>query len=184
MFEIIFQTMRMPRYGLTGLAVALLLSAGLLSAPQWGTVQTIFAQEVYTFGTKLSSSAAIIWWAAVQQYTWPHMIAVGVITLLTAVVVGLVLRDAHLRLHVGRTSGAGLVGAFVGILGVGCSACGAALLTSIIGAAGAAWIVRVLPFHGAELSFLGICVLFGTIWVLARKLARGAVCTIKTPQSK
>lgn len=178
MTTVIWETMRMPRYSLTGFAVAFLFVSGVLIAPQWETIRAVASVDGYTFSEKITTNMSLITWSMTTQYSLAHMMVLATLALLTAVTVALSLRDVHARVAVGRMTGLGFFGALIGAFGVGCSACGAAFLTSVIGVSGATWIASRLPFHGVEFSILGICVLFATIYMLAQKLTKPVTCRV------
>ena len=71
-----------------------------------------------------------------------------------------------------KTSGFASLGLFLGILAPGCAACGVGFL-SLIGLGGAI----ILPFQGAELSFLAILILAVSIHNVGKNLY---TCRIKT----
>jgi hypothetical protein len=73
----------------------------------------------------------------------------------------------------GLSSGTGLVFAF---LGIGCAACGTAILSTLLGLLGLSSILGLLPFGGLEVGFIGLAILVIATLVLARKLGSPAVC--------
>ena len=70
-------------------------------------------------------------------------------------------------------SGAGM---FVAFLGIGCAACGSALLTAMLGMFGLSSILGFLPYQGAELGVIGLIILAVTTLALAKKVAGPKVC--------
>ncbi|KKT78050.1 MAG: hypothetical protein UW75_C0050G0006 [Parcubacteria group bacterium GW2011_GWF2_44_8] len=70
-------------------------------------------------------------------------------------------------------SGAGM---FVAFLGVGCAACGSALLTAMLGMIGLSSILGFLPYQGVELGVLGLLILGVTTISLAKKVMGPKVC--------
>lgn len=77
-----------------------------------------------------------------------------------------------------RAAGTGLVGIIVGFLGVGCSACGSLILSSLFGLAGAAVVVKILPFNGYEIGFVSIVLLAVSIYLLVAHLQNPFICQI------
>ncbi len=73
----------------------------------------------------------------------------------------------------------GTLGIISGILGVGCAACGAFLLTSILSTLGIAGIVRYLPLNGGEFGIVGVILLVVSIYITAKKIMSPQVCSIK-----
>lgn len=76
-------------------------------------------------------------------------------------------------LHSGLYSGLGLVLAF---FGVGCAACGTALLSLILSFFGLSAVLTLLPYHGEEIGYLGVVILCVATYTLARKVALPNVC--------
>jgi len=70
-------------------------------------------------------------------------------------------------------SGAGM---FVAFLGIGCAACGTALLTAMLGMFGLSSILGFLPYQGTELGVIGLLILAVTTMALAKKVAGPKVC--------
>ena len=73
----------------------------------------------------------------------------------------------------GLYSGIGLVFAF---LGIGCAACGTALLSVILGFFGFSTMLALLPYQGAEIGYVGIIFLLIATYVLAKKVSAPNVC--------
>ena len=73
----------------------------------------------------------------------------------------------------GLYSGVGLVFAF---LGVGCAACGTALLSVLLGFFGFSAMLQVLPYQGQEIGYIGIIFLSIATYFLAQKVAAPNVC--------
>lgn len=73
----------------------------------------------------------------------------------------------------GMYSGAGLVAAF---LGIGCAACGTALLSVILGFFGFSTMLNVLPYQGQEIGYVGLIFLSIATYFLAKKVTAPNVC--------
>jgi len=73
----------------------------------------------------------------------------------------------------GLYSGTGLVLAFFGI---GCAACGTAVLSVLLGFFGFSAILNVLPYQGLEIGYIGLTVLCFATYVLAKKVSAPNVC--------
>ena len=76
-------------------------------------------------------------------------------------------------LRSGLYSGIGLLMAF---LGVGCAACGTALLSVLLGFFGFSTMLSVFPYQGEELGYIGIIILLIATYTLSRKVVSPAVC--------
>jgi hypothetical protein len=82
------------------------------------------------------------------------------------------LRGAVL-LHSGLYSGIGLLFAF---FGVGCAACGTALLSVVLGFFGFSAMLNILPYQGQEIGYIGLIFLCIATYTLAHKVAVPNVC--------
>lgn len=70
----------------------------------------------------------------------------------------------------------GFFGVMSGLIGVGCAACGAFLLTTGLAFIGASGIVALLPFAGGEFGILGVILLGISLRMTARQIQNPAVC--------
>lgn len=87
----------------------------------------------------------------------------------------------RMQSQTGRMAVAGTttVGGFVAaLLGIGCAACGSAVVAIMLQLVGVGWLVSYLPLHGAEFGLLGVLLLCVTTWTLIRKINQPAVCPI------
>lgn len=73
----------------------------------------------------------------------------------------------------GLYSGMGLL---LAIVGIGCAACGTALLSVILGFFGLSAMLNILPYQGVEIGYIGLIILLMATYVLAKKVAAPAVC--------
>lgn len=73
----------------------------------------------------------------------------------------------------GLYSGMGLVLAF---LGIGCAACGTAVLSVILGFFGFSAMLNLLPYQGQEIGYVGLIILCIATYTLAKKVASPNVC--------
>ena len=73
----------------------------------------------------------------------------------------------------GLYSGTGLFFAF---LGIGCAACGTALLSVILGFFGFSAMLNLLPYQGLEIGYIGLIFLCIATYVLAKKVTLPNVC--------
>jgi hypothetical protein len=76
-------------------------------------------------------------------------------------------------LHSGLYNGLGLVLAF---LGIGCAACGTALLSVILGFFGFSAMLSVLPYQGEEIGYIGLIFLCIATYTLSNRVSRPNVC--------
>ncbi|MDP3995007.1 MAG: hypothetical protein Q8P78_00115 [bacterium] len=84
------------------------------------------------------------------------------------------------RIKTQRAAGVGIAGTLVGLLGVGCAACGSVILSSIFGLSAATGFLGFFPFNGVELGVIGAAALALSIRLLAKKIQNPDVCAIKS----
>lgn len=138
----------------------------------------IFRESDFSLSLKLSSAVQTVWGGRVA-----FRLEGGFVTLLLAFFFGLnaalIGRYMRRQVQLHQAAGASVIGIAVGLLGVGCAACGSALLASVLGVGGA---LAFLPFHGQEFSWLGILLVSLSSFSLARKIAEPETCAI--PQKR
>lgn len=87
-----------------------------------------------------------------------------------------------LRHKVGSLRQGGVTTGFFGVMsaliGVGCAACGAFLLTTGLAFIGASGIIALLPFSGGEFGILGVLLLSVSIYLTAKQIQNPAICKI------
>lgn len=134
----------------------------------------ILKEEYFSIGLKFKSVLQTLWGGRV---TFAH--EGGAVTLalalLTGVNVALIERYMRRQVRLHRAAGASAIGVLVGLLGVGCAACGSALFASILGTGGA---LATLPLRGQEFSWIGIVLVIISTFSLARKLVEPEACAI------
>ncbi|MBI1961542.1 MAG: hypothetical protein HYS45_02480 [Parcubacteria group bacterium] len=88
------------------------------------------------------------------------------------------------RIRTQRGMGVGIAGIMVGLLGVGCAACGSIILSSIFGLGAAASFLGVLPFGGLEFGAAGILALLFSIRLLGRRIQNPDQCAVPARATK
>lgn len=68
------------------------------------------------------------------------------------------------------------IGLFFAFLGIGCAACGTALLSVILGFFGFTAMLAVLPYQGEEIGYIGLIILCIATYTLAKKVSAPTVC--------
>jgi len=103
----------------------------------------------------------------------------GVATLAVAALLGvdLALVAYHVRVHglTFESGGGSAIGAFLGMLGAGCAACGPAVLVGLLTLFGAAGALTLLPFEGLELTGLAALALLLSIFWIADGMRGGMI---------
>lgn len=72
----------------------------------------------------------------------------------------------------------GSVGIVSGILGIGCTACGSLILTSLLGTVGGLSVIALLPLRGGEFGILGVILLGIATYLLAKQIGKPIVCEV------
>ena len=74
---------------------------------------------------------------------------------------------------------ANIIGVIIGSLGIGCSACGSIILTSILPFLGLSTFVTLLPLGGGEFGILAVLVLIYSTYTLLHQLQQSLTCQSK-----
>lgn len=128
----------------------------------------------------LGADGEIMWqalFAMLKHTIHPTLLPTLLLSILTGLVVMLLV--SYYRERGGmliKTSGTGTLGLVLGILGIGCSACGTLALTAVLGTVGLGGVVLLLPYRGAEFLYIGACVLLFSVWQLVRLINKPLTC--------
>lgn len=68
------------------------------------------------------------------------------------------------------------IGLIFSLLGVGCAACGTALLSTLLGLVGFSSILGFLPYQGLEVGYIGLAILMLATISLAKKVIAPNIC--------
>lgn len=68
------------------------------------------------------------------------------------------------------------VGLFFAFLGIGCAACGTALLSFVLGLLGFSTMLSLLPYNGEEIGYIGLLILCVATYSLSQKVSAPNVC--------
>lgn len=77
---------------------------------------------------------------------------------------------------VGRTTIGGTVAA---ILGIGCAACGSAVLLVVLKLLGITWLLAYAPLEGAEFGLLGVAALMYVAYTLIKHINEPLTCSVE-----
>jgi len=105
------------------------------------------------------------------------------VTFVTAILLGiqvsLVAYYLANSLKLQRSMGFSAFGMVSSVLGIGCASCGSIILTSLVGFSSTSLILRLLPFGGQELSFVGVTLLLYSLHLTIIKIKQPITCHIK-----
>lgn len=107
---------------------------------------------------------------------WESQLLTYLVAALSGLNVALMVYYFKERFSFQRAAGVGLFGLLTGVFGVGCSACGSVLLSTVFGAGATAGLLGFLPFQGLEISMLSIVLLLASTYYLAKKIQEPMVC--------
>jgi len=99
-------------------------------------------------------------------------------TMLAGVQTAFVFAIVSDKARAAKAAGKGVIGSFLALLGVGCSACGSIILTTILGAGATTGLLAFLPLGGSEFAILGALILLMLVLYTARQIARPSICAL------
>jgi hypothetical protein len=105
---------------------------------------------------------------------WPVLLMALLFGLDAALIAHYMRRQVRLN----KVAGASAVGVVIGLLGVGCAACGSVFLTSLLGLGTALGVLAWLPLHGQEFTWLGVVIVVGSVFSIAKKIVDPEACAI------
>ncbi|HTK60066.1 MAG TPA: hypothetical protein VL283_02575 [Candidatus Baltobacteraceae bacterium] len=153
-----------------GALFVLLLTVAL---PNMKLLGFTFGASEFSLGLKLRTAAEVLWNGRLifaHEGGWVALPLAALFGLNIALVYHY-MRD---QVRINHAAGASVAGIIVGLLGIGCAACGSVVLTSLLGLGA----VSLLPFHGQEFAWLGMAVIVVSTFSIAAKIADPAACKI------
>jgi hypothetical protein len=146
-----------------GAAFVLLLTALL---PSLKLIGFTFGASEFPLALKLRTAAEVLWNGRIVFAHPGGWLAFPLAALFGA---NAALVYAYMREQVAlrHPAGASAVGIVIGLLGVGCAACGSVVLTSLLGVG----FVAALPFGGRELAWLGLAIMIFALFDIVEKIA-------------
>jgi hypothetical protein len=105
------------------------------------------------------------------------LVVLGILTGINIVVFGAFIRRQK-NLLASRGGALSVTGMLLGLVGAGCASCGTALLAPVLTALGLVGSLSWLPFHGLEISFIGLGLVIFSTWFVLRKMSQPTVCDI------
>jgi len=167
------------QYAVLAVTVALVVFAFATWLPNLGLLASILANQSLSIGARALFALNLL--ASIQtNFTVLSASYTVAIALLTGINVALIMyvmrRQRNLAVQGGATAGA--LGIISGILGMGCAACGSLILTSLLGTAGGAGAITVLPFHGGEFGIIGVVLLATATYLLVKQINKPMVCEV------
>ena len=153
---------------------------------------TVFISNYSFLGYVLSSpkhsvlEKAMLFWTSIGYFETGFTRSSQIITILISLLAGLNVAMSvyyvRRKLSFDRSSGVGVLGLVSGVFGIGCSACGSVLFTSVFGLSATTALTTKLPLHGTEFGILGVLLLLASIWIVCEQIVNPKACAIKKPQ--
>lgn len=125
-----------------------------------------FGASEFATGLKWKTAAEVLWNGRIV-FSHPGGWMAFPLAALFGVNVALVFAYMREQVAFRHAAGSSTVGIVVGLLGVGCAACGSVVLTSLLGVG----FVAALPFGGQELAWLGFAIMLFALLDVSAKIA-------------
>ena len=144
---------------------------------QLQVLRYVFTAPTFTGGDKMRAFFASF--GALQtNFGLTQQIILVVSALLFGITIASVVFYARRQFIAVRSAGFPLFGAIVGILGVGCSACGSVVITAALGTGASVFVARYFPLQGLEFSLIGLLIMGFALYSIFKKIVEGGVCKI------
>lgn len=169
-------------YWLIAFSVALIIILITVLLSQFRFIISVLDSSFFDTPTKLK--AIVSSFGAFQTNLMiEDQIFTVIIAILSGITMAMVVYYFKYRFSVHAAAGTSFLGVVVGLLGVGCSACGSVVVSTIFGVGATGIFLGVFPFEGTEISVLSVVILLGSLYVIARKIASPKMCDIKSSSS-
>ncbi|OGY49557.1 MAG: hypothetical protein A3B89_01755 [Candidatus Buchananbacteria bacterium RIFCSPHIGHO2_02_FULL_40_13] len=116
--------------------------------------------------------------ASVAALPLISLTAIIILSALLAIEISLFIFYFKKQLAFKRETGLGFSAIAVSFLGLGCSACGSLILSSLIGLTATTAVIDWLPLEGLEFGLLGIFILLLAIYLTAYKISAPNDCKV------
>lgn len=160
------------------LLVTLIFSLAVLY-PNLETLIHIFQQDHLSFTSQIGFLVAL-YGGVFTNFSLLLFSTTVTITLLTATQIILLYRLIKERgqamANLKQYGTVTFIGTGLATLGLGCAACGALVLGSLLSVTGGTWLLTYLPWHGQEIAFVAILVLITSNYYILRRLSTPLTC--------
>ena len=139
-------------------------------------------QLFITQGSMLLKVKTLIWLTAgiTTNFTLINIFLATVIAFLFGIYLSLFIFFIRKRQKIFGVGKTGFFGSVLGVMGVGCSSCGAIVLSMILSTGGAATAISLLPLKGSEFALLSLLTLSFSIYTLSKNIVNAGLCRIPT----
>lgn len=167
-----------PRYIALALLSAVVIGIGNIWLSGHQLIRFSLTSDIFSLGAKLKILVYSLG-LYTTNFTLVSQIIIALVALISGINIAMLVFYFKRRMAVGSAAGASGFGLVVGTLGVGCSACGSVILSSLIGITASSTLVSALPLHGAEFGIASIALIgLSTYWI-AKKIQAPALCATK-----
>ena len=168
-----------PAYTAAALVISTGVFAGGILIPHYQLLQIVLGNQVLSLLEKSTFVVSLLG-AIETNFTLVSALVLLVTSVLFSINVMMLLYYIRLVrggnvVATGATSIGGLVSA---LFGIGCSACGSLIATSVLATLGLGGLITLLPLRGVEFGFIGIALLLYSISLIDKKLRAPLVCDI------
>lgn len=178
--SVLLQVLRKPLTIALTIGMAILTLAFVVLAPNFGLIKQVSVDTGLLSGLQLTLNLLL---SIHTNLTAQSIVVTAAIGLLLGLNISLLIYKITQAREFGTGAAAtGGIGFFLGLLGVGCAACGTALITTILPFVGIGSALTILPFGGIEIQVVALLLLALSIWLLVRNISKPAVCQISLAQ--
>lgn len=169
-----------PLYWIVTLVVSVLTLSVMLLLPNYSVLLSVLLSPIVSLLSKVAFFASL-YGSLATNFTILAAATVVLIALLFGVNASLLLYYIRRARGAGRVSAASATsfgGIVAAVFGIGCAACGSALVAITLQLFGVGWLVSYLPLHGAEFGLIGLGLLFFTTYTLCKKINDPLTCAV------
>lgn len=168
-----------PRYLVLWFSLAFIIFSLALFYPNLALISHMWAQEQLSLGAKLRFMTSL-YGGLFTNFSLELRLTTFVITALTTTQLILLYRlireQGKIITTLKKHGTLSFVGIALATLGLGCAACGALILSSLLALASGSWLLTELPWHGQEVALLAVIVLGLSNYLILRHLTTLRVC--------
>ncbi len=106
-----------------------------------------------------------------------YTIAIAVLFGITGAMIAYLLKQSRVA-AAGQNIAIGSGGVASGAIGISCAACGSFVLSAVLSSFGAAGALALLPLQGEEFGILSVALLFLSLLLLSRNIAKPIACPL------
>lgn len=172
------EVFRHSRYIAFALIFSAMIGVGIVWLSSYHLIRFALTSNFFDWSARLK-----ILWTSIgvfaTNFTFVSQIMIIAVAISAGVNIAILIFYFKRTMMVRRASGASALGLVMGTLGVGCSACGSVVLSSLFGITTASVLVSWLPLRGVEFGIASLALIWGSIYMFARKIQSPVICAVK-----